>query len=564
MKKIIFMLLMLCSVPCLAQLPKNGAMETLKLDNLVYRTFDVDLDTTIVVDTTWADSISTVLKVALDTIAGKVSHYIYNALERRVILTESGIEILKESLALTVSKTEVDTMRDRINIYGSNILMLNNSITSTVSRAKYSLDSTRIDSVSTIIKQTADSIRLMATVTYLHATLGGYVTTSALTSALGNYVTVNNLGITLGSYVTTTTLANFNYITSATLGSYYTKTDADGRYYSNSATIQTYINSDLTSGIKINADKVNITGQVVINAINGNSGSTTIDGGKITTGTVTLSHLNFTPAKSDNVVGMINASTEGIQISGAKIKIDGTVTFGTGYNPSTKTSSSDVTTIIGNTVNTAYINALNVTANTLVANASLTTPVINGALKIGGAAGATLTFNQSLIQFSTGISTPYDVGAGTVSVDGTISTNGDVVAQGGISGSSFNAGSGDFTTTGDFKKNGAALITAGTTLAHYGITDAVATSNFTWANLSGHPTVNTGNYPVSTGEYVPYELDPQWYNFQNSQERIEQEAAWTAKANAFSGYSGTIEVNSGADVLQLTFSNGILTSVVII
>jgi hypothetical protein len=141
---------------------KNIEAENAKIESLILQSQTVSIDTTIVVDSTWADSISTVLKIAVDTIAGKVSHYIFDAVEHRVTTTESGIEILNQSLALTVSKNEVDTMRNRINSYGSNISMLNNSITSTVTRAKYSLDSTLQSLAMTSIKQTADSVRIMA------------------------------------------------------------------------------------------------------------------------------------------------------------------------------------------------------------------------------------------------------------------------------------------------------------------------------------------------------------------------------------------------------------------
>ncbi|MDD2625935.1 MAG: phage tail protein [Candidatus Methanomethylophilus sp.] len=50
-------------------------------------------------------------------------------------------------------------------------------------------------------------------------------------------------------------------------------------------------------------------------------GVTTIDGGNITANTITTSQLNFTPVDSTNVIGSINASAEGIVISGDKISI---------------------------------------------------------------------------------------------------------------------------------------------------------------------------------------------------------------------------------------------------
>jgi hypothetical protein len=58
------------------------------------------------------------------------------------------------------------------------------------------------------------------------------------------------------------------------------------------------------------------------------AGQTTIDGGQITANTITTTQLNFTPVDSTNVVASINASTEGIVISGTKIQIDGTIGSG--------------------------------------------------------------------------------------------------------------------------------------------------------------------------------------------------------------------------------------------
>jgi hypothetical protein len=92
--------------------------------------------------------------------------------------------------------------------------------------------------------------------------------------------------------------------------------------------------------------------------------TTYINSSGIYTGTITLNQLNFTPVQNTNVVASINASSEGIVINGAKIQINGSTTFASGYDPSTKSTitNSDVTTIIGNTVTTSYLNAKNITA----------------------------------------------------------------------------------------------------------------------------------------------------------------------------------------------------------
>jgi hypothetical protein len=110
--------------------------------------------------------------------------------------------------------------------------------------------------------------------------------------------------------------------------------------------------------------------------ITGSDGTTTcIDGGKIVAnsidgnhikaGSILTSKLAFSAATNQNVIAYINASNEGLDITGDRIQINGTTTFAAGYDPSTKTTAGEVTTIVGNTITTGYVNALNVTANSV-------------------------------------------------------------------------------------------------------------------------------------------------------------------------------------------------------
>lgn len=74
----------------------------------------------------------------------------------------------------------------------------------------------------------------------------------------------------------------------------------------------------------------------------------------------------------NEVIAKINASPEQITISGNRINLVGQVTFSdldssTQSTINGKTTSSQVTQIIGNTVNAAYINALEITAKKIVA-----------------------------------------------------------------------------------------------------------------------------------------------------------------------------------------------------
>jgi len=66
------------------------------------------------------------------------------------------------------------------------------------------------------------------------------------------------------------------------------------------------------------------------------SGTTTIDGGNITANTITTTQLNFTPATSTDIIATINASSEGIAITGDRISITGSTDFASGYDPTDK------------------------------------------------------------------------------------------------------------------------------------------------------------------------------------------------------------------------------------
>lgn len=101
----------------------------------------------------------------------------------------------------------------------------------------------------------------------------------------------------------------------------------------------------------------------------------TITAGNIAAGTITTSQLNFTPVQTGNVVASINASAEGIRISGNRITIDGNVTFASGYNPTTKIASggaaadvnANVTTISGGKISANTITAAQIAAGTITA-----------------------------------------------------------------------------------------------------------------------------------------------------------------------------------------------------
>lgn len=107
-----------------------------------------------------------------------------------------------------------------------------------------------------------------------------------------------------------------------------------------------------------------------------NNNVTTISGGKITTGSITTAQLNFAPVTTSNVVASINATAEGIRIAGSRITLDGTVSFGAGYDPTTKIAAggaatdinNNVTTISGGKITTGSLNADRIEAGTITAD----------------------------------------------------------------------------------------------------------------------------------------------------------------------------------------------------
>ena len=86
----------------------------------------------------------------------------------------------------------------------------------------------------------------------------------------------------------------------------------------------------------ISAEKILIDGTTYLSNWRKTGDLTKIDGGSIATGSITTAQLNFTPVIDGTIIASINASEEGIQISGEHIAISGSTTFSSGYDPITK------------------------------------------------------------------------------------------------------------------------------------------------------------------------------------------------------------------------------------
>lgn len=178
--------------------------------------------------------------------------------------------------------------------------------------------------------------------------------------------------------------------------------------------------------------------------INGNLLVTgTVGADKIVSGSITTTQLNFNPVTTGTVVASINATAEGIRISGSRINIDGTVSFGAGYDPTGKITSggaaadvnANATTISGGKITTNSITATQIQTGTITAASGII-------------ADAAIT-NAKIVSLSANKLTAGTIDANTITVSNlhadqlTVGTiNGVQITGGAISGSVQNVESG--------------------------------------------------------------------------------------------------------------------------
>ncbi len=115
--------------------------------------------------------------------------------------------------------------------------------------------------------------------------------------------------------------------------------------------------TDSPTIIPFNGNKLSISaGAIAANVITA---------ANIKAGSITTTELNFTPVSGSNILATINASNEGLEISGDRIEITGSTSFASGYNPTEKakiftgtqtTSSGIAGSITGETDGDMYIN----------------------------------------------------------------------------------------------------------------------------------------------------------------------------------------------------------------
>ena len=171
------------------------------------------------------------------------------------------------------------------------------------------------------------------TQTNLNTKLNSYPTTTEMNSALSGYVKTTNLNSSIGTYIDSATgtakvvsAASGTYQTisgmseyaktsaittieqsvsdveaSITLSSSYSKDTIGTNVY---ALLQLVSNAN-SSSIKIKADKIDFTGFTTFLRASdlGSSGSTTIDGGRITTGTISADRIDVSSLKVNTIYG---------------------------------------------------------------------------------------------------------------------------------------------------------------------------------------------------------------------------------------------------------------------
>jgi hypothetical protein len=125
-----------------------------------------------------------------------------------------------------------------------------------------------------------------------------------------------------------------------------------------------------------------------------NNNTTTISGGKITTNTITLNQLNFTPVQTSNVVASINSSSEGITINGGKLTINSSTTFASGYDPTGKIASGGAASDINN--NTTTISGGKITTSSITADKLSVTDLYAIGATIGGWTIGSTSINKTV------------------------------------------------------------------------------------------------------------------------------------------------------------------------
>jgi len=223
------------------------------------------------------------------------------------------------------------------------------------------------------------------------------------------------------------------------------------------------------------ASSITLSGYVAVGgaAADVNAGATTISGGKITAYSIA----------ADRIVA-------------------GALVVGTNVGLGTAQDSAGVTTIIGNTVTTGFVNALNITAQYVAASISISSPTITGGSIAIGSGNSIFKADSNGIYLgnATFASAPFRVTmAGAVTASNLTLTNASIG-----SGSSYTGNAINESYIGNLN---ASKITAGTIDASVITVSNLNASNITTGTLSGRTVQSSsGNERIvlDTGDYLKF------------------------------------------------------------
>ena len=226
-----------------------------------------------------------------------------------------------------------------------------------------------------IISMAAKSVDLTAYYTKDEADNKAQLTLQAaedyVQTELGAYYTKTEIGDFTGYSTAVAALQAYadSAVASIDLSAYYTSGEVDGLISSSEATVKGYADGKI-AGMSLAAKTVSGTAQLVLQ-----SGGSDISGSGAA---LALSVTN----NSTNGYSTLSLTSGGVTLAtSGNITLGGKVVF-TNTDISSLSSSSGiyqgVTEIIGDTVTTSFINALNITAKYITASASISSPSISG------------------------------------------------------------------------------------------------------------------------------------------------------------------------------------------
>lgn len=250
-------------------------------------------------------------------------------------------------------------------------------------------DKSEVDAKAQLILETADDhadAKLLSYYTKDEAdaqaaltleTAEGYTNT-----ALGSYYTKTEIGDFTGYQTAVAALQAYadSAVASIDLSAYYTSSEVDGVISDSEATVKGYADGKI-AGLSLAATGSGSNAQLVLQS----GGSTIANSG---------ASLALSVTNNSNGYSTLALTSGGVTLAtSGNITLGGKVVF-TNTDISSLSSSGiyqGVTEIIGDTVTTSYINALDVTAKTVKASASISSPLIIG----GSIFGATFYAAQN-------------------------------------------------------------------------------------------------------------------------------------------------------------------------